>query len=255
MRALSLLIALAAAVPALAEEASIASHRATYSMTDESGSPTGRMEVELLGDACRGYAMLRRLEIDNDFGKVVRTSATWESADGKSYSFNDTLEQDGTEIKSFRGKAERENDATVVRIVAPEEQRAELPANVLFPISRTKALRSAIDISGPGAIMKSMPAYLGAPGFGTKAAQVSTIVQPRRPDPGDLGALQGLKSWHTREAFFVGEAFQDAGPSFEMKATEFENGVVAGFEVIEGERISRGRIEKLELIHAQPCKG
>jgi len=255
MRALPLLIALAATAPALAEEAAIAPHRAIYAMTDESGSQTGRLEGELLGDACRGYAMLRRLEIDNDFGKVVRTSATWESADGSAYSFNDTLEQDGTEIKRFRGKAERENDATIVRIVAPEEQKAKLPANVLFPISRTKALRSAIDTSGPGAIMKSMPAYLGAPGFGTKAAQVSTIVQPRRPDPGDLGALQGLKSWYTREAFFIGEAFHDGGPSFEMKATEFENGVVAGFEVIEGNRISRGRIEKLEILPSQPCKG
>lgn len=255
MRVLSLLIALATTAPALAEEAAIAPHRAIYAMTDESGSQTGRMEVELLGDACRGYAMLRRLEIDNDFGKVVRTSATWESADGSAYSFNDTLEQDGTEIKRFRGKAERENDATIVRIVAPEEQKAKLPANVLFPISRTKALRSAIDTSGPGAIMKSMPVYLGAPGFGTKAAQVSTIVQPRRPDPGDLGALQGLKSWHTREAFFIGETFHDGGPSFEMKATEFENGVVAGFEVIEGNRISRGRIEKLDILPSQPCKG
>ncbi len=247
-----IVVAVALASPSMAK-VEIQPHKAVYEIVDEGGGATGgKVEYEILGSACDGWAVLQKIEIPKAGARVVTTNASWEAADGSAMRFLETTERDGISVSRFRGQAASgSNGFAVFTDGEGGESFGQLPHGTLLPTLQTKTLLSQAKRDRP--VVSSSRVFLGTSSEGMAPLQITSVLSPRTPLPDDRPELEGLPSWTVTSSFYEAAGKPDSGPDYTVRSIQFGNGVVHSLEITRGEVTARARLQSLELYEQVEC--
>lgn len=251
---------------ASAAPAGLASHRAVYDFTlgvsrGQKGpsAASGRIVYEIRGDTCTGYAVNFRqaTQVTPMEGEVVSAdvrSATFEDADGQKFRFRYETYSDGSITKTVEGNAERSKGGLSINLVRPSANKTDLGVEVQFPVQQTlKAIKAAL----AGETVLEMNSY-DASDDGKKVFHALQIIsQPLKQPADDLTASQpgmkDMKRWRIVASNFDLKNV-DAPPLYTLTFEMWENGVSSNVTIDYGTFTLVGKMSKLEMIPAKPCK-
>ena len=149
------LAALAAAPAAEAAPVRLAPHRAVYdlALSDSRGtraveSARGRIVFDFTGDACKGWSLQYRQVTVLESGETgAKTSdlrnTTFESGDGRSFTFRTESDLNGTKAEPVDGSAERDGEGVRIRVRRPKPETATTAGTVYFPSDHMRHLVEA----------------------------------------------------------------------------------------------------------------
>lgn len=245
----------------------IVPHRAVYKMalaSAKNGSNvsdvTGHMTFEWR-DVCDGWAIQQRLQLhfgytDGEDQNLVSTELTWESKDGKNYTFNIRRTTDGQETEAYRGRAVQNTDGTALATYSvPEGQTKKLPVGTLFPSSHTKLI---LQEAAKGEKFFIRHVFDGSDEDGS--SDISAFILPPRA----LGKNPELKAkgknnplltdaaWPVHLAFFkIGT--ETGEPDYEMDMALLPNGVAQHMKIDYGDFAVTGNLEEASALQTQNC--
>ncbi|AOG02891.1 EipB family protein [Bosea sp. RAC05] len=251
-RAPIIAVVLALAVPSLAR-ADIQPHKAIYDLVDEDGAATGgRVEYEILGNACDGWAVLQKIDIPKAGARVVTTNASWEAADGSAMRFHETTERDGQTVSRFRGQAASgSNGFAVFTDGEGGESFGQLPQGTLLPTLQTKTLLT--QAKRDRSVLSSNKVFLGTSSEGALPLEITSVLSPRASTPGDHPELDGQPSWNVTSSFYEAGGRPDTGPDYTVRSIQFGNGVVQSMEITREGATARARLRSLDLYEVVEC--
>ncbi len=262
--ALGGLLCLVALVAAHAEAPTITPHRAIYRMSlgtvKNGGSVTdvsGKMFFEWR-DSCDGWAVQQRLQlrfahVEGDESDVSSTIVTWESKDGKQYTFNVRRLTDGKET-DYRGQAVTgTEDAGHFAYDLPQEKKGSLPEGTVFPSAHTLEILTK---AAAGETLFTRPVFDGSDEDGL--AEVSAFLGKALADPwkGDASLqkspLLEEPVWPVRLAFFKPKE-PDSEPDYEMDVTLQGDGIARTVRIDYGNFSVSGVLTHLESLPDPGC--
>jgi len=245
----------------------IAPHRAVYNMALASAKNgcnvadvSGRMTFEWR-DVCDGWAIQQRLQLhfgyaDGEDQNLASSELTWESKDGKNYTFNIRRTTDGQETEAYRGKAVQNSDGTATATYSiPEGKTAKLPAGTLFPSAHTKLILQEA-VKGEKFFIRHV--FDGSDEDGS--SDISAFIHPKRP----LGNHPELKAkkkknpllvdaaWPVHLAFFKIKS-ETGEPDYEMDMNLLPNGVAQHMNIDYGDFAVTGNLEEASALQTQKC--
>lgn len=237
----------------------VAPHRAIYDMTLTSvknGSNiigvSGKMLFEW-GDVCDGWAVQQHLKLhftysEGDESDVTSTELTWESKDGKHYTFNIRRVSDGKETERFVGKASLNDQGGTVTYTVPEKKEASLPAGSLFPSAHTELI---LEKAMTGEKIFSRRVFDGSDDDGSD--DVSVFINPPEAHWQETDLNAKLKSnpllagpaWPVRMAFFKINT-ETGEPDYEMNLNLLSNGIAQKMMIDYGDFSVTGTLTDVE---------
>jgi hypothetical protein len=258
LSAIALLAALAP-LPALAATNNLASQltgqHAVYNFvlsklrTHDITGATGRMNFDVV-DGCTGWATTQHMtmivrNVDGSLTKSVSDYITWESKDGKTFSFllresdNDgPMKIDDAGIATHTGA----DDSGVIKYTTPANTQLKMPAGTLFPMQHTEALLAA---GRAGLTFISPLLFDGTTADGSQATFV-TILGHHGPEKTKWSALDKFASTDVDIAFFERKN-DDETPDFRTSMRYYENGVATGLVMDFGDFVMTGKLTALSV--------
>ncbi len=251
----ALLLLTALAIPGVARAEGLTGQHALYDLTlskvrthDVTGA-VGQMSFDVV-DGCTGWATTQHLtllvrNVDGSLNKSVTDYITWESKDGKTFTF--TLRErdnDGKEVVDDAGSAVHtgDNGAGMITYTTPANTRMAMPPGTLFPMAHTEALLAA---GRQGKKFISPPLFDGTTADGTQATFVA-ILGHQGPMPNRFAALSNIPSSDVDIAFYPRKP-GDQNPDFRTQMRYFEDGVAANLVLDFGDFVLTGKLEKLTI--------
>jgi hypothetical protein len=245
----------------------ITPHRAIYDMSLTSvknGSNIAGVSGHMLfewADVCDGWAIQQHLKLhfsyaEGDESDVTSTEVTWESKDGKRYSYNVRRVTDGKETENYRGKATLEDKGGEVTYTVPEGKTAKLPPGSLFPTAHTETiLQKAL----AGERFFTRRVFDGSDDVGSN--DVSVFIDPPKAHWLTTEADPKLKqnplldetAWPVRMAFFKIDT-ETGEPDYEMDLTLLANGVARSMRIDYGDFSVTGNLSAIEPLPAPHCQ-
>jgi len=251
--------------------AQLAPHRAIYDLTlaQSRGKSTvsaarGRILYDFSGSACEGFTLQFRQvsELNMGEGKVALSdlrTRTWEDAGAKTYRFNSQNYLNNRLIEAVDGKAERKSAAVDVSLTEPHAKTFPLDVAMVFP---TEHMRRIIEAARENKTILEFPVYDGAE-TGEKVYNTLTVIGRAIP-PGDRlpddvagrePSLARMTRWPATISYFErnrkrGEQMPVYSISFEV----YENGISRALMLDYGDFTLAGKMTKLEMKTAKPCK-
>ena len=239
-------------------------HRATYEMklgASNSGSQIvgidGRM-VLIYEASCDGWSVqqlmgyrVRRVEgpeIENAFN-----FSSWESHDGKAYSFSLRVHRDRELVEELRGAADLEAPGGPGKAVftKPDGQEMALPEGSIFP---TEHILRLIESAQAGEGHFTRPVFDGASLDGP--FEVSAFIGPETMPEADANKarhqLTSRRSWPMRLAYFKVAALEPQ-PDFEISVRLFDNGVADNLIFDYGDFAIGSTLQDVEELPAPDC--
>lgn len=258
-----------AACPFTAEAASLlAPHRAVYDLslagsTNESGiaGAVGRIVYEFTGSACAGYTTTFRMVTQIDTEEASRLSdlqtSSFESGDGKTFSFSGKTYFDQALDKELKGVARLGPAETVVRIEKPERRDIALELSQ-FPTQHTLEM---IDKARQGVRFYQTTVFDASEDADRTSMTTAVIGPERKPVAGDperaaMGGLADDPYWRVQIAYFdLSEGTGDETPNYLISFKLHANGVTRDLAMDYGEFSIEGRLVKLDLLDREtaPC--
>lgn len=254
------LLAVLSPLPALAStsaaaDSQLTGQNAVYTLTlsklrthDITGA-TGRLKFQVV-DGCSGWGSYQHMtliirNVDGSLTKSVSDYTTWESKDGKSFSFSVSQGDGSGKMKIVdAGVATHTgpDDSGVVQYTTPADTTVSLPAGTLFPMQHTEALLAA------GKTQKTFISPLLFDGTSSTGATPTfvTILGRQKPDKTPWPALDQYASTDVSIAFFP-EANQDSTPDFSTSMRYFENGVATNLVLDFGDFVMSGKLDSLQV--------
>ncbi len=245
-----------------AHAASLAPHRALYTLTLRSSrdqaviAASGVMSFELQ-DVCTGIVTAQHIAIDltDRDGRGTHTVsdyATFERRDGKRFDFHSRETTDGDVTQALEGSAVPATAGRPGRAdyaSGPAHQVA-LPAGTLFPNAHTRTILEAAEA---GRRFLSLPLFDGTSPDGAQDTFV-TIGKHEPPAPRRWPALSALGSTRVHVAFFDrnGTAML---PDYEIGMRYFDNGVASDLTLDFGDFVMRGELTGFEPYRSPRCGG
>ena len=246
----------------------LADHRAIYKVTllkaIGTKSPTsarGKVSYEFDGSACAGYSQnFRQITEMQPAEGATRLSdmrsATFEGADGKSFSFDVKTSVDRAAPEVVDGHAEREGaDVLQIKLLKPAEQALDVDQEVLFPTAHLKRIIAA---AKAGQHIVPVKVFDGSDD-GKKVYDTTTIIgRPLRGPTEDAGAahvvaMDDMTRWPVVISYFE-EGHMDKEPAYTLGFELYENGVSRALRFDYGDFILAGQMINLELMPGQPCR-
>ncbi|MEW5728582.1 MAG: cell envelope integrity EipB family protein, partial [Pseudomonadota bacterium] len=247
--------------PAVAGGASLAPHRAVYSMGLATIKPgaglagaSGTMTYEFV-DACDGWVVENRIAITYSYtegGQALSTTdfITWESKDGLKYRFRMRNTRDGEVTEEVEGSAELKpkGQGGIARFTRPEPVTVPLPKGTVFPTEHTQRLMAAAE-DGDRTFLKVV-----FDGSGTEGPyEVNAVIGRRQDQPAKVASpLTAQHVWPMRMAFFPVSS-REAVPDFEMALDYQPNGVARAIVQSFKSFSLRGRLESIEPVPRRGC--
>lgn len=257
MKRLLVLLALLSPLPATA--AGLTGQHALYSLaltklrTHDITGATGQMSFDVV-DGCTGWATTQHMvliirSVDGTLTKSVSDYMTWETKDGKSFTFTSReSDNDGAEQIDQAGSATHKPDGSgVVTYTTPANTQYTLPAGTLFPMQHTEALLAAGD-NGQTFIAPLL--FDGTDATGAQATFVA-VLQHHGAEKTDWPALNGIPSTDVDIAFFTRKN-DDENPNFRSSMRYFEDGVATNLILDFGDFAMTGKLTRL-TIPPSPC--
>jgi hypothetical protein len=251
--------------PIVSEKPVITPHRAIYDLSLGSlkngsniSSVSGRMLFEWQ-DVCDGWAIQQHLKLhfvyaQGDESDVSSTELTWESKDGKQYSFNMRHDGNGSKTDRFIGKATQNDKGVHVVYTTPENKELDLPPGTVFPSSHTEMI---IQNALAGEKIFSRRVFDGSDQDG--ADDVSVFINNADTESEDKprtninqNMLMNDQSWPVRLAFY--KIASDASePDYEMNLDLLSNGIARRMMIDYGDFSVTGTLSDLEELPTPEC--
>lgn len=244
--------------------ANFASHLAVYDLKLKHADAasgisdvTGRLVVELNGSECDGWSVgfrmvSRFINSDGDDPRVVDLQSTsWESDDGRKMRYTQREYLNNTLNAETRLKASREDKAVAV-VMQSDDSKAELPPEVVFPMTHQRRL---IEAAKRGDKLDRSVIYDGSEQDKYYTA-VTFIGPPLQDDAGKQDpALAGLRSWRITISYFDKESDTEGEdvPSHQISMRMFENGVSSDLVMDYGDLKLEGTLSEFELRETPSC--
>ena len=204
----------------------------------------------LVVDGCTGWGTTQHMTLlirnaDGSLNKTVTDYITWESKDGKTFTF--TLREkdnDGKLTVDDAGAATHAGKAGAGTIVysTPADTTLAMPAGTLFPMAHTQAL---IDAGRAEKKFISVPLFDGTSSDGAQHTFVAILGQ-HAAQPSDFAALKGLPSTDVDIAFYERKN-DDETPDFRSQMRYYDNGVAANIILDFGDFIMKGSLKSLSV--------
>ena len=205
--------------------------------------------------SCEGWTVQQRIALDlalsTGAGLRSETSYTsWETSDGREYSFQVNSKRNGEVSETFAGDATLDSDgAGEARYSDPEGRTMTLPPGSMFPTAHTIEL---IERAKAGDPLLYVVLFDGATEEG--AAKVNAVIGHEAP-PAAEGApdlVAGVRGWRMRLAFFdfEGEASE---PHYELGVVLLENGVARSLEMDYGDFVVDAVLDRVEPLKQPNC--
>jgi len=243
--------------------ATIAPHRALYTMTLGSTSAdsgvvgaTGAMDYEW-GETCDGWTIEQRYRLKMHYAEsrdvdVTSTFVTWESKDGLHYRFNQRETKNGAVDQEIRGEATLEGPGKggIAIFTKPQPQTLKLAPGVLFPSAHTILL---IDKAKAGETFVTRQVFDGA--TDENAVQVSAVIGTKvtaDPVSAKLSPLLERPGWHMRLAFFPVDAKAEE-PDYELGMDLLDNGVSRDMVIDYSDYAIRAKLDDIEPLGKPSC--
>lgn len=252
-------IAIFCAMPALAG-AEMASHRAIYDIDIRKStsastvkSITGRTAF-LIQRHCDGWQSVEDYAIAFGFeqgqSSFISHYETWESANGKAFSFSVHENSTNNGFSQFTGFANLNNGRTEAYFIDEQDVTMELPEDTIFPISH---MQQMLEQAQSGRKFQQSTIFLGGD-HEDALYKVSTVVGARQDStPGaDLGQLADTSYWPLRIAYFRPDALESE-PDYEIEFRMQDNGVIRSYIVDYGEFSMRGKLMEIEPLLEPTC--
>jgi hypothetical protein len=212
-------------------------------------------------DVCDGWAIQQHMQLhfsytDGDDQDVTSSELTWESKDGKQYSFNIRRVTNGKETENYNGKAGLNSDGSgSVTYSTPEGKTAKLPAGSLFPSAHTALI---LQEAARGENLFSRRVFDGSDEDGS--SDISAFISPAqavadeaRLDPSLKGnALLAEAAWPVHMAFFKING-DTPEPDYEMDLTLLPNGIARHMKIDYGDFSVIGDLKEVIPLPAPNC--
>jgi hypothetical protein len=217
----------------------------TYDLT----GAVGKMTFDVV-DGCTGWGTTQHMtliirNVDGSLSKSVTDYITWESKDGKNFTF--TLREsdnDGKEQIDDAGSAVHtgSNGAGIINYTTPAHTTLAMPPGTLFPMAHTEALLAA---GRAGKKFIAPPLFDGTTADGTQATFV-TILGHHGPEKNAFAPLSAISSSDVDIAFYERKN-DDENPDFRNQMRYFEDGVATNLVLDFGDFVMTGKLVKLSI--------
>jgi hypothetical protein len=221
-------------------------------------------------ETCEGWQTRSRVIMDLTFrdGTMItntRDFESFESRDGRDYSFTVRTTKGGVPVEAFRGTAKisaRGSGLAVYEIPSPEPDgkprkvTVTLPKGTLLPVQHTLAL---LERAAKGERLFRSVIFNGASSVGPRA--MSSVIGPQlaaaRPSSdapaADVdGALFDAPAWDINLAYYNLIERRDT-PNFEVFQRYYASGVAPSFEQQFGDFTIRADLDRLRRLPAPTC--
>lgn len=240
---------------------SLLPHKATYRLTLDGSKPSGQLEdmngridYEIIGDACTGYSTLTRQESESSTGegrpaKQVATSTAWEDGEGKSYRFLSTTEAGEDAGAKVEANVVRQGrDSLKVTVTAPEARTLDLKGDILLP---TEHVTRVLAAAAAGESVLQAKVYDGS-SDPAKVFDTLTVIGRASVDDARLavparGTLAGRTFFPVTVSYFD-EGGVDRAPAYVMSFSLYDNGVVGGLKIDYGRFALIGSMSSFEAL-------
>lgn len=243
-----------AALPA-APESQLTGQNAVYTLTlsklrtHNITGATGRLRLQVV-DGCTGWASDQRMtlivrNVDGSLSKSVSDYTTWESKNGKTFTF--TVRQGNGSgamkvVDSGTATHTGPDNSGVVKFNVPANLVISLPVGTLFPMQHTEALLAA---AKDRKVFISPLLFDGTSADGASSTFV-TIFGYRQQGDTVWPELDHYASANVSIAFFPRKN-QDSTPDFGASMRYFENGVTTNLVLDFGDFVMNGKLVSLNV--------
>jgi EipB-like len=249
----------------------LAPHRAFYVLEagklDTKGGISaiaGKLAYEITGSECEGYAVNYRIanryvQGDGSPQTMDVQLNSFESGDGteldmkqKQY-VNANLESD-TRVKA---KKPKDGSAVTGEMEGKEPKTFTVDATAIFP---TAFQRKLMDDAAKGESRSTSLVYEGSDDV--KPTRAISFIGPKKQgapvsagaDASTMDALNKLPYWPVTVSYYDVDATGDAEPTYAASFNMLENGVSTDLVLDYGSYTLKGKLEKIEMLKAEPCK-
>jgi len=245
-------------------------HRAVYDLSlnkasDRSGITgiKGRIVYEMTGSACEGFATRFRFFTQvstprKGFTNDQRTTS-FESADGKSFSFVNKSYLNGQLEQDLKGRAERSDEAMQVEISLPKEQSLELNDAIFMSEHMAQIIKAA----KAGDTVHQAVVFDGS-GEADEVMETTAIIGKERDDLTEVtGEADGLgkdfagqPAWPVTVSYFKQDDVLGTGEKTPLYAVSFymhESGVSRRLIMQYEDYSLRGDLTQIEMLETEPC--
>lgn len=245
-------------------------HRAIYDLSmidssDRSGitGMKGRIVYEMTGSKCEGFAVRFRFLTQvqtarKNFTNDQRTTS-FESADGKSFSFVNQSYLNGQLERELRGQAELEGGLTKVVITKPEESSFELGAALFM----TQHVARLIEAAQQGQTIVTAKVYDGSDD-GDELVDTTAIIGRERGESKQIGGepeevssqFSGNPAWPVSVSYFSTAASESQGerlPIYQVSFLMHENGISRDLKMQYEDYALKGDLKEIQFLKAEAC--
>ena len=249
---------------------SLLPHRAVYDLSlikasDRSGitGMNGRIVYEVTGNKCDGFSVRFRFLTEvqtsrKSFTNDQRTSS-FESGDGRSFSFinqsylNNQLEQE------LRGSAEREDGKVMVSISKPEPAEIELGDAVFM----TEHIAMLIDAANEQQSFVTAKVFDGSD-KGDELVDTTAVIGKRRAkkveldgEPSDVSdQFADSAAWPVSVSYFSTAPSAEQGeklPIYQVSFIMHENGISRDLKMVYDDYSLKGDLKQIEFLNPVGC--
>ncbi len=240
--------------------AELVPHRATYTLElaqQRVGAGISGVDGKMFfvwEDVCDGWTIEQRYQMSFIYAQggeadVDTSYATWESKDGRQFTFNLRRETNGIIDDEYRGAASLADDGTGrARYRVPDDRTMDLPAGTFFPTAHSlELLRRAVG----GETFFTALMFDGTEEQGL--TELSAVIgQPLAADEVAAEPLLATISWPVEMAFFETEVLEST-PIYEISVRLFDNGIIDAMDIDYGDFVIRATLEELEALDPPDC--
>ncbi len=247
----------------------LAPHRAVYDITlreasDRSGieAMTGRIVYEVTGNECEGMSIRYRFVTNISTGETSyqtdQQTSTFESPDGKEFTFVTKTLVDQRPEGTVRGNAVRQPGGLKVTLFEPKERTIELPDASFI----STHLITVIEKARNGENFLQMPIFDGSQDA-DEIVRSSTVIGTARkaPEAGEgekaemLRPIANAEAWPVTVSYFEGDPDNtaEAIPAYEASFLLYANGISRNLVMRYPDYSLTGELSALEMLKATPC--
>jgi hypothetical protein len=245
-------------------------HRAVYDLalaksSDRSGitGMNGRIVYEMTGSKCEGFSVRFRFLTEvqtarKSFTNDQRTTS-FESSDGRSFSFVNQSYLNGQLEQELRGRAERSGNMTSVKITKPKPFSAELDASIFM----TEHIALLVEAAQRQQTFVTAKVFDGSEN-GDELVDTTAVIGRRRDEmvniegePDSVSQLfKGQGAWPISVSYFSVPAKPGKGERFPIYQVSFimhENGVSRDLKMQYEDYSLKGDLKKFEFLKTDNC--
>jgi hypothetical protein len=248
----------------------LAPHRAVYDMklkeaSDRSGieSMTGRIVYEVTGNECDGmsvrYRFVTQIATSSESYRTDQQTATFESADGREFTFLTRSMVDNQLESTVKGRAVRSDAGTKVELAQPEARELNLAPSIFI----STHLIDVIEAARRGETLLRRDIFDGSDGADEVVASATFIGLPKVVDKAFDGEAEAAlapvsrdSAWPVTVSYFdkLTGATAESTPTYEASFLLYPNGISRRLVMRYPDYSLEGELTSLEMLERQPCK-